>query len=112
MADLAAGYIAGMDPNSTNAETTPQPHADSDGLIADGLIGMAWVLGIVAAGSVIRMLTYAGEGVPVHAELLVWVLVGTVAAVFSACCAVLAGIKSSERRLSARKASPQPATDQ
>jgi len=99
--------FAGMDPNSTNAKTTPQPHADSD-----GLIGMAWVLGIVAAGSMIWMLTHAGEGVPVYAELFVWVLVGTVAAVFSACCAVLAGIKSSERRLSARNATLQPATDQ
>ncbi len=73
-----------------------------DGLTANGLRAWAWVLGIVAAGSLVRLLTYAADGAPVHTELFVWVLLGTIAGVFSACCALLAGIKSVERRLARR----------
>ena len=76
------------------------PH--DDGLTARGLWAWAWVLGIVAVGSLVRLLTYAANGVPVQTELFVWVLLGAVAAVFSACCAVLAGVKSVERRLTSR----------
>src|SRR6188768_1597999 len=41
----------------------------------------------------------AANDAPVQTELFVWVLLGTIASVFSACCAVLAGVKSGERRL-------------
>jgi hypothetical protein len=75
---------------------------EDDGLTVQGLWAVAWLLGLVAAGSLVRLLTYAADGVPVQTELFVWVLIGTIAAVFSACCAVLAGVKSVERRLSQR----------
>ena len=68
----------------------------------DALCAMAWALGIVAMGSVLRVVVYAAEGLPVHAELFVWVLVGAIAAAFSACCAVLAGVRSAESRLHER----------
>jgi hypothetical protein len=73
---------------------------ESYGLTIDQLWAAAWVLGLGALGTILRLATYAADGVRVQAELFVWVLVGIVAAVFSACSAVLAGIKSAERRLS------------
>ena len=73
-----------------------------EGFTINALWGMAWVLGLVAVGTLIRLLTYAADGVPVQTELFVWLLVGTIASVFSACCALLAGVKSAERRLSVR----------
>lgn len=76
--------------------------AEDDGLTINGLWATAWLLGLVAIGSLVRLLTYAADGVGVQTELFVWLLIGTIAAVFSACCAVLAGIKAVERRLSRR----------
>jgi len=73
-----------------------------DGLTINGLWGTAWVLGLVAAGSLLRLATYAADGVSVQTELFVWLLLGAIAAAFSACCAVLAGVKAAERRLSRR----------
>jgi hypothetical protein len=70
-----------------------------DGLTVRGLWAWSWVLGIVAVGSLVRMIVYAAHGVPVHTEFFVWVLLGAVASAFSACGAVLAGIKSVEARL-------------
>lgn len=72
------------------------------GLTVNGLWATAWCLGLVAAGSLVRLLTYAADGTPVQTELFVWLLLGTLTGVFSACCAVLAGVKSAERRLSRR----------
>jgi hypothetical protein len=73
-----------------------------DGLSINALWGTAWVLGLLAAASLIRLLTYAAHGDPVQTELFVWTLLGAVAAAFSACCAVLTGVKSAEQRLSQR----------
>ena len=73
--------------------------ADDTGLSVTALWTCSWLLGLVAAGCLIRMLTYAAGGVPVHAEFFVWVLIGAVAAAFSAGCAVLVGVKSAEQRL-------------
>lgn len=70
-----------------------------DGISTSGLRGMAWVLGAVAAGSFVRLLTYVANDAPVQTGLFVWVLLGTISAVFSASCAVIAGIKSAELRL-------------
>jgi uncharacterized membrane protein len=71
-----------------------------DGISINGLWGTAWVLGLLAAASLIRLLSYAANGEPVQTEFFVWSLLGAIAAAFSACCAVLTGIKSAERRLS------------
>ena len=70
-----------------------------DGLTGNGLWALAWLLGIVAAGCLLRLLTYAAHGELVQTELFVWLLLGALAGVFSASCAVLAGIKSVEQRL-------------
>ena len=75
---------------------------EDDGLSINGLWATAWVLGLVAVGSLVRLLTYAADGELVQTEFFVWLLLGTIASVFSACCAVLAGVKSVERRLSQR----------
>jgi hypothetical protein len=45
---------------------------------------------------------YAADDARVQTELFVWLLIGVVAAAFSACCAVLAGVKAAETRLSRR----------
>jgi hypothetical protein len=71
-----------------------------DGLTTKELRATAWILGLLAIGVLVRLLAYASDGARPHAGLFVWTLVGTIAAVFSACCAVLAGLKSVERRLS------------
>jgi hypothetical protein len=73
--------------------------AYDDGVDTNGLRAIAWVLGLVAAGSFVRLLVYAGDGTPVQTELFVWVLLGMVSSVFSASCAVLVGVKSAELRL-------------
>lgn len=75
-----------------------------NGISVNGLWGLAWLLGLVAAGSLLRLLVYAGDGSPVSAELFVWVLLGVVASAFAACCATLAGVKSAEQRLAHRLA--------
>jgi hypothetical protein len=56
----------------------------------------------VAAGSLLRLLTYAADGTPVQTELFVWTLLGAISGAFSACCAVLAGVTSAERRIADR----------
>jgi hypothetical protein len=71
-----------------------------NGPTISALWATAWVLGICAVGSLVRLLTYAADGVPVQTELFVWLLIGTIASAFSAGCAVLAGVKSAEQRLS------------
>ena len=76
---------------------------------ARGLWATSWLLGLVAAGCLIRLLTYAASDVNVQPELFVWLLVGAIAAVFSAACAVLAGIKNAEHRLAYQV--QQPARD-
>ena len=75
---------------------------EDNGLTINGLWATAWVMGIAAAGSLARLVTYAANGTPVQTELFVWVLIGTMTGAFSACCAVLAGVKSAEQRLSQR----------
>lgn len=69
------------------------------GFSPDGLWTLAWVLGLVAAGALIRLLVYAGNNSDVEPGLFVWALLGAIAATFSASCAVLAGLKSAELRL-------------
>jgi hypothetical protein len=71
-----------------------------DGLTARELRTTAWVLGLVAVGALVRLCMYAANDVRAQAELFVWALIGAMAAVFSASCAVLAGLKSVELRLS------------
>ncbi|MGZ4487292.1 MAG: hypothetical protein ACXVW1_05125, partial [Nocardioides sp.] len=56
----------------------------------------------VAAGSFVRLLTYAADGTQVQTELFVWLLLGVFASAFSAACAVLAGVKNAELRLARR----------
>lgn len=73
-----------------------------DGLTINGLWGTAWFLGLAAMGCLIRLVHFTGGEDPGQTELFVWVLIAMMATVFSACCAVLAGIKSVERRLSRR----------
>ncbi len=75
---------------------------EDDGLTIKGLWATAWALGLVAVGSLFRLLTYAAGGVSVQTELFAWLLIGTIASAFSACCAVLAGVKSVEGRISHR----------
>ena len=80
--------------------------SESTGLTIDQLWAAAWVLGLGALGTILRLATYAADGVRVQVELFVWLLVGIVAAIFSACSAVLAGIKSDEQRMSQRVGEP------
>jgi hypothetical protein len=70
-----------------------------DGVPIDNLRIAAWVLGVVAIGSLVRLLLYAGDGTPVQTELFVWVLLGSVSAAFSTGCFVLVGVKAAEVRL-------------
>lgn len=79
------------------------------GLSARGLWLTSWLLGVIAVGSLVRLLAYAGDASDVQAEALVWVLLGAIAAAFSAACAVLAGVKETEHRLTYHL--QQPARD-
>ena len=72
------------------------------GFSINTLWGTAWVLGIVAFGSLLRLVDYAVDGARVEADLFVWLLVGAIASAFSAACVVLVAVKSVERRLSGR----------
>jgi hypothetical protein len=74
------------------------------GFSINGLWATAWILALATAGVLLRLLTYAADGEPVQTELFAWLLVGTIAIAFSACCAVLAGVKSVEQRLTRRLA--------
>ena len=69
------------------------------GLDITGMRVTAWALGVIAVGSLFRLFSYAGNDTPVQAELFAWVLIGALAGAFSAGCAVLAGVKSTEQRL-------------
>jgi hypothetical protein len=73
-----------------------------DGFDSSTLWGLAWFLAIGALVCVVRLATYAADGVGVQSEHFVWLIVGVLAGVFSAACAVLAGLKAAERRLAAR----------
>jgi hypothetical protein len=75
---------------------------EGNGLTVDQLWAAAWILGLGTLGTILRLATYAADGVRVRADLFVWVLVGIVAAVFSACSAVMTAIKSAEQRMSQR----------
>ena len=74
--------------------------AVDNGLIGNGLTATAWALGVVAFASLIRLLAYASDDAPLQAEVFAWMLTGMLASVFSACCAVLVGVKAAEQRLS------------
>ena len=76
---------------------------------ARGLWGISWVLGLVAVGSLVRLVSYAADTGRAESEAFVWVLLGTIAAVFSAACAVLVGVKNAEYRLAYQL--QQPARD-
>jgi hypothetical protein len=73
---------------------------EKNGLTINQLWGAAWILGLGVVGVVVRLATYAAEGVGMRTHLLVWAVVGIVAAIFSACSAVMAAIKSAEQRMS------------
>lgn len=81
---------------------------ENNGLTIDQLWAAAWILGLGALGTILRLATFAADGVRVEVELFVWLLVGIVAAIFSACSAVLAGIKSAEQRMSQRVGESEP----
>lgn len=73
--------------------------AFDEGPPADLLRTAAWVLAVVAVGSLLRVLVYAGDGTSVQTELFVWVLLGAVSAAFSAGCFVVLAVTLAERRL-------------
>lgn len=78
-----------------------------NGFTINQLWGAAWLLGLAALGSAIPVITDASKGAPHQDQVVLWAFVGVVAAVFSACSAVLAGIKSAEQRLARRFAQTQ-----
>lgn len=84
-----AGRIALVATTSRRVNHAPE----DDGPGITGLWVAAWVLGPVALGSLIRLLTYAADGVEVQVELFVWLLVGA---------------KSIERRMASRIREPSP----
>lgn len=73
-----------------------------DGPSTTGLWATGVVLGLVAGGCFIRLLTYATADNPVQTDMFVWLLLGALAGGYSACCAVLVGIRSAEGRLAQR----------
>lgn len=73
-----------------------------NGLTINQLWAAAWILGLGAVGVIVRLAAYAADGAGVRTDLLVWILVGIVAAIFSACSAIMAAIKSAEQRMSQR----------
>lgn len=73
--------------------------ADS-GMTVIRLWRLSWILGFLAGGSCVRLAHLASAGPRVQSEHLVWLAVAACSAVFSACCAVLVGLKSAEARLS------------
>lgn len=83
------------------SDNAGSPSLDS-GLTVNQLLVGAWLLAVVSAGSLIRLLDYTSDAGPAHlkVEHLIWAMCCVVTAVFSACCAVLVGVKSAEQRLS------------
>lgn len=81
------------------------PSSD-DGLTIGALWAFAWGLGLVTVVCLIRVMSYPEpEGdVPTPRGIFAWAMAGCVAAVFSAACAVLTGLKAAERRLAERAA--------
>jgi len=73
-----------------------------DGFDPSTLWGLSWFLGLGATVCAVRLAMYAADGQSVQSEHFVWLIVGVLAGVFSAACAVLAGLKAAERRLAAR----------
>ena len=67
------------------------------------LLAGGWALGVLALVCVVRLVAVAAADVnsirPVHPSDLAWLAVGFVAAVFSACCAVVLSVKSAEARV-------------
>lgn len=74
--------------------------AFDEGVPVDLLRIGAWVMGVVAVASLMRLLVYADHQTPVETKLFVWVLLGAVSAAFSTGCFVVIAIKLTERRLS------------
>lgn len=72
---------------------------DDTGLSSTQLWRVAWLLGLVALGTCFRLGLYAADGTSVQSGHFAWIAVCAIAAVFSACCAVLAGVKSAEARM-------------
>lgn len=75
--------------------------AEDSGPTANQFLGAAWLLAFASAGSLLRLLDYtAGDGpARLQIEHLIWATCCVIAALFSASCAVLVGIKRAEQRL-------------
>ena len=73
-----------------------------DGLTDRGLWLLAWLFGITSGLGFGRLVLYARADARYEPEQLVWTALCVVAAVLTACCAVLAGLKKAESRLAAR----------
>lgn len=77
------------------------------GFTINALWGAAWVLGLITMGSLVILIKSAVDDVPVQSQVFLWLGVGVIASVFSACCAVLAGVKAAEQRLALRMGTPR-----
>ena len=72
------------------------------GLSIQALFGWAVLLAVVAVGCLFRMLAYVAGDAGFEVAMLLWVLLGTVAAAASATCGVSVAVKTAERRILAR----------
>jgi uncharacterized membrane protein YhdT len=67
---------------------------DKNAFTAGELVGIAWVLGIVAVAGWIRIAYLFGDsGDPWTGELGIWIGVAVLATSYSAACVVLVGVK-------------------
>lgn len=73
---------------------------DDTGLTTTQLVTAAWLLGLGALGSGGRLVVLAAHHhTPVQSSTFAWLAICVLAAAFSACSAVLAGLKAAEARL-------------
>lgn len=75
---------------------------DAPGLTPNALWTLAWVLGLIAAGCLVRLVVYAAHNSQGRPGLFAWTVLGAITAAFSAASAVLAGIKTAEERIADR----------
>lgn len=76
--------------------------SQDDGPSSTQLRGTAWFLSIVALGSIYRLVLRSDDIDALGTGELVWAIVAVIAAVFSAACVVLVGVKEAEGRLAQR----------
>lgn len=82
--------------------------AEDQGFTVTHLRVAAWVMGLVAAGCLVRLASYPGpdDGASLDPWMLVWLLAGMLAGIASACAAVIVAIKLVERRSDVRAGRP------